>query len=165
MKSIKKLFAVVALIMGCFMFSQNVSAEAQISFNGSAAPFGGYYQKFFNEEMEGLNGRPVYYAKVDVTAKDGNKLKVSYLHTTTYISAAKEVASTDTLKASDNTYTIYFIPVNMSCPGSICVTVPAQYSTDGKGNNMGYDFMTGVRFTNESWFYGTLHVSGRITLY
>lgn len=158
------LFAFLVLMIGSLFMVQNVSAATNISFSGSAAPFGGTYQKFFAENN--LNGNIIRYVKVVVTATDGNKLKVGFLHTEDWLSTATQVATTGTLAASNNTHTIYFVPNNMACPsGGTCVKVPSNYSTDGNGNDLTYDFMSGVRFTNESWFYGTLYLSGTITLY
>lgn len=164
MKIRHTLLMLLFLTIASLLLTTKVNAATNISFNGQANAFGGYYQKFFSENT--LNGNIVKYVKVVVNATDGNKLKVSFLYTNDWISTAKEVASTDTLSAKNNTYTIYFMPSNRSCPNEgICLKIPSTYSTDGNGNDLTYDFMTGVRFTNESWFYGTLYLNGTITLY
>lgn len=164
MKLKHTLFAFLLLLVGSFFFIPRVDASTSISFSGSAAPFGGYYQKFFAEDT--LNGDLISYVKVVVTATSGNKLKVGFLHTEDWLSTATQVATTGTLAASNNTHIIYFVPYNMTCPTSgTCVKVPSEYSSNGKGNNLSYDFMSGIRFTNESWFYGTLYLSGTITIY
>lgn len=161
----KNLVIVVLLLVVCsFCCIQNVNAATSFSFNGTAGAFGGKYEKFFSEEQ--LSSNVLNYVKVVVHASSGNKLKVGFLHTEDWLSNAKQVASTGTLQASNNTHTIYFVPQNRSCPsGGTCIKVSSQYSTDGSGNDLTYGFMSGIRFTNESWFYGDLYVNGTITMY
>ncbi len=169
MKKSHILFAFLVVFVGSFVLVPHISAATEpreVPLNGEAAPFGGFYQVFFGES--GLQGDRIDYVKVDVTAKGGNKMKVSLLYTENWVSTASEVASTDTLKAQDDDYIIYFVPKNMSCPtssNSVCVKVPAKYSSDGNGNDLTYDVFTGLRFTNESWFYGALNISGTAYLY
>lgn len=166
MENKKLMFAIVIAVVCCFCLTPKVSAASSTySFSGEAGAFGGKYDKFVAENSQTSNY--IKYIKLQVYAHDGNKLKIGFLHTEDWVSTAQEVVSTGTLKATGNNYTVYFIPSSMSCPDSnaICLTVPNQYSTSGNGNNIGYDFMAGFRFTNESWFFGTLYIQGSYTLY
>lgn len=164
MKKRHSLFTLLFIFVSSLLLVQNLEASTNISFNGKAGAFDEFYQKFFAEDSS--NGNIVRYVKVVVNATDGNKLKVGFLYTDDWVSTAKVVATTETLPAKNNTHTIYFMPSNKSCPSTgICVKVPSKYSSDGNGNDLTFDFMTGIRFTNESWFYGTLYLNGTITLY
>lgn len=166
MKHFKKASFVFTILLSFFIviISANASSKS-FSFSGSAAAFSGKYNLIFAGYA--TSSSPVKYAKIDFNAYSGNKLTVSYIWTDDWTSEASVVVSTDTLKASDNDYVIYAISENMSCPSDAdyCLTVPKKYSTDGKGNDIGYDFTTGFRFVNDSWFYGTLYISGTATLY
>lgn len=168
MKKIK--LAVVCtlfVIVSFFALSQNASAASSTSFNfsGTAGAFGGYYQKFVAEDT--MSSRPVQYMRVNLFAHEGNKLKVSLLQTYDWVSTANVVASTGTLEASYDYYVFYIVPANMSCPAGadFCLTMPKEYSSNGLGNDIGYDINVGFRCTNESWFYGDLEVSGTYILY
>ena len=164
MKKRNILLSIVVAVFGFIFLSLDVNAASYTyDFSGSAAAFGGNYNKFFAEDS--LSYNELKYVKITFHANDGNKLKVSLLHTEDWLSTATVVASTDTLAAKDNNYTIYAIPENMTCPSdaNYCLKMPASYS--GSSNYIGYDFMTGIRFTNESWFFGTLYISGSYTLY
>lgn len=141
------------------------AASTTYSFSGTAPAFNGKYQKFIAEDSQ--TSRDIEYIKLNIHASGGNKLKVSLLHTENWLSTAEVVASSGTLKASNNDYVIYAIPTSKSCPSDadLCLTMPSKYSTDLNGSNVGYDFMTGFRFENESWFYGSLNISGSYTMY
>ena len=161
------LFGTMALGLASFMLMVTGvnAASATYSFSGTAKAVNGKYEKFIAEDSQTY--RDVEYIKLNLHASGGNKLKVSLLHTENWLSTAEAVASSGTLKASNNDYVIYAIPTSKSCPSDAdsCLTMPSKYSTDSNGSNIGYDFMTGFRFVNESWFYGALDISGSYTIY
>ena len=165
----KRMNLVGTIVLGLASFMLMVTgvnaASATYSFSGTARAFNGQFDKLVADDSQ--SSIIVEYIKINVHASSGNKLKVILLHSEDWFSTATEVASSGTLKASNNDYVIYAIPVSKSCPSDadLCLTMPAKYSADFNGNNTGYDFMTGFRFVNESWFYGDLNISGSYTLY
>ena len=166
MKKNKILLTLAIAVFGFLFLMQGASAASKTyQINGSVPAFGGKYEKWIYEDSVTENS--IKYIKINIYAHDGNKLKVGFLHTEDYPSHAKLLDETGTLQAKSNNYAIYLIAANGSCPSNAdaCLRAPKSVSTDGRGDDISYDFMTGIRFTNESWFYGNLYIEGSYTLY
>lgn len=161
--------AFILFICSFFLLTSSAFAGSTSTrdFSGSAGAFGGKYNRFFAEAD--LTSKPLLYARLDINVNDGNKVNFYLLQTNDWLSTAKTVASSGTIETtkSKEHFIIYLMPENMSCPSDAdyCLRMPKQYSTNGLGNDIGYEFMTGFRVVNESWFYGTLNISGSYTLY
>ena len=156
------------VMLGCLLiFSWRVEAEVKYgSFTGAAAPFGGRYEFGFYNAFENLAPN-IKYVKVVVHATDGNKLKISLLDMNKSEPTGLILGETGTLEASNNFYLFYIIPENMDCPvaADFCFTVSKENNGNNTGDFIGPTTSRGLRFTNESWFYGTLNIKGAYQLF
>jgi len=168
MKS-KTLYAFLLFVCSFFVLTSSAFAASTSTryFNGSAGAFGGKYNRFFAEED--LTYKTLLYARLDLNVTDGNKVNFYLLQTNDWLSTAQTVSSSGTIETTKTKehFIIYLASENMTCPSDAdyCLRMPKQYSTNGSGNDIGYEFMTGFRIVNESWFYGSLNISGSYTLY
>jgi hypothetical protein len=129
------------------------------NYSGTAASWGGKYTK-----MDYLEGISSNYVKVVVNTSGGDKFDLRLMYTYDWLSNRKILAEKKGLVAKGNSYTIYFIPQNGTCPSSNsndCVKVPVVSQISDSSNVVSfYDVLYGIEIYNGSIFGGTVSISG-----
>ncbi len=172
MKRKNILFLYVALIISCLFTTEIVYAADFVTDEAEVETYDFYIGAGLHDDLRvSLNTEPLKKAILVFQAHDGNKLRLGYIWSENWLSDVVEPVSTGTIKASDNSYIYAFIPENSSCEAeiggvnAICIKVPSKYSSNGSGNDIGETPFVGFRFTNESWFYGDVHVWGSLHMF
>lgn len=164
----KRNLLVVAIAALSCLFISNVNAATLKSktytINEGVSANSNYTRWIVNDEDLEITAQ---YIKLSMNLSQSNKGRIDLYHTNSYFNLvdAVRVATTGTISASDNTYTIYYIPENMSCPDSnaTCYTIPSSITYSK--SDLGLAFQYGFNFVNESWFYGHMGINGTYTIY